>query len=231
MLLLFLACLDSCGSAPAPAPAAPEARAPAGQPAPPGAADPPWLEEAVSEGLDMLTMPGTTPPEPGGAEAAELRAFFLAHPEYSDPALRQQIADAACAFGLQRAHEMRLSPPPKEPLLVELPEGDWRLVLMHADHWCTSDDWAAFTSEVSDRLKARGVLTEGAGAGHDQLVLRQGGKELARHPIHGQGYLALRPGAPPVDLGHQMVEDVMPPLSEALQLHPPLVPAEGTPAE
>lgn len=92
-----------------PQPAVPPAPdvAPAGV-APPAdaaaAADPPWIADAVAEALDWEVMPGTTEDPDDGTRAAELRTFFLAHPEYADASRRTALSADGCAVGTEAAH-------------------------------------------------------------------------------------------------------------------------------
>ena len=167
-----------------------------------------WVAAAVEEALDWEVMPGTTgDPEPGRAEA--LRAFFLAHPEYQDPERRAGLADLACAFGTEEAHTRLTQPTPAVPFVVEVTEPSWRLVVIHAGDWCTSDDWAWFTNEIGEALQTHGIQSVYADASHNAVVVQRGGQEAGRYPLEGTGYLALQAGRAPEDTAHDLPESVM----------------------
>lgn len=169
-----------------------------------------WIEIAVEEALGWEEMPGTTMDEDYAEQRrGELRTFFEAHEVYADPQEREKLADLACAFQIEGAHERLRSPKPREAAEVEVDGDGWRLVVAHASGWCTSDDWSWFTAEVGEALEGTGIVYAYAGAENDVLVVRRGGAEVARHPLEGQGYLLLAEGRPPGEAPHDMVDGVL----------------------
>lgn len=213
--LLLLLFLPACTGAPQPAappPTTPAEAAPRAEAVAPAAVEgPPWVEAAVREALEWEVMPGTTAVEDPTRPPA-LRAFFLGHPEYEAADRRAALADLACAFGTEEAHKRLSAPAAPAPYVVELTDPSGRVVLAHASSWCTSDDWSWFTNEVGEALKGRGIPYAYAGAEYNELVLRRGEAEVARFPLSGQGYLATELGRAPTEIGHSMVEDVLPAL-------------------
>lgn len=179
-------------------------------PGPPAVADPAvdWVDAVAEEAVAWEIMPGTTAPE-NPERPAQLRVFFAAHPEYADPARRALLADLACAFGVEQGHERLLHPAPREALVVDVEAADWRVVVAHADGWCTSDDWSWFTNSVDEAVRAEGVTTAYGGAIHDALVVRRGGVEVGRYPLTGQGYLMVAAGRSPGEAGHDQVDGVL----------------------
>lgn len=167
-----------------------------------------WIDEAVTDALDAEVMPGTDgEPEPG--RQAEVRTFFETHSEYADPKRLALLLEEAC-LGVERSHEQLLTPPPKEPLIVEVTAAQWKVVVAHADSACTSDDWSWFTNEVSEALKKEGIVYAYAGPSHSEVVIRKPSLEkLQNQPLDGQGYLALSPDRPPEEIGHDMVDTVL----------------------
>lgn len=222
---LLLACAGAGSNAP-PAPdalaadAAPVVGGAPGGPAAPAApiapADLAWLEPAVAEALAWEVMPGTTD-EPDPARADALRAFFLAHPEYGDPARREALAAEACGLGgTEAAHAWLRAPPPREPLVVDVTDEDWKVFVAHAAHHCTSDDWTWYTAEASQEATARGAATAYGTPTHDALVVRRGDVEVARVPLAGQGFLAARAGRDPKPIAYAPTPEVLPELDAYL---------------
>lgn len=208
-LALLLAC--ACARAPS----APEAAAPdpavEGSIPPAAAPDPAWVAGAVQEALEWEIMPGTTAEEDDGTRAAALRTFFLAHPEYADPARREALAAHACGLGgTEAAHQHLASPPAPEPLIVQVSGADWRVFVAHADRWCTSDDWSWYSNEASEAAAAHGAVVAYGDPKARELVIRQGEEELARVPLAGQGFLIARAGAAPEELGYGPTESLSP---------------------
>jgi len=169
---------------------------------------PPWVDAAVQEAVDWEEMPGTTS-EDDPARRDALRAFFLAHPVYEDPARRQALADMACAMGTEAAHERLAKQPPAKPMVVEVKGPAWRLVVAHASDWCTSDDWAYFTHTVDEGVTARGIDYAYAGAEVSEVVVTSGGAEQARLTLDGQGYLLAKANARSQDAAHDMPDGVL----------------------
>lgn len=172
------------------------------------AGDPAWVAAAVEEALAWEIMPGTTgEPEPG--RAGELRAFFLGHPEYADATRRAALAEHACGIGTEGAHTQLTAPPAKVALELTVDAADWRVVVAHASTHCTSDDWSWYTSEVGEALQARGVAYGYGGPDHDVAVVRREGVEVARLPLAGQGFAAVRAGAAPIEVEYGPTEGVL----------------------
>ena len=196
--LATLACAGLGGNAPEPRPEPPPVPVPEPEPEPDGA----WVSAAVEEALAWEVMPGTTEePDASGERAEALRHFFLAHPEYADPAAREPLAAHACGMdGTEAAHAWLTHPPPKTPVTIDDDRDDWRVLVVHADVHCTSDDWAWYSSEAVQGAQARGALTAWGGPDEDVVVVRSNGREVARVPLSGQGFLAARAGTEPADL-------------------------------
>ncbi len=167
-----------------------------------------WIDAAIDRALEMETMPGTSG-EASEERRDELRAFFQKHPEYEDEAELDKLADLACAFGIESAHERLHHPEPLTPYVVEVDKPGWKLVVAHASYHCTSDDWSWFTNDVQTAVTAKGILWDYANADHDVLVVKLGGEEVARVPLQEQGYLMLQEGQLPLDVGHDMPEGVI----------------------
>lgn len=173
------------------------------------APDDAWIAGAVTEALDWEVMPGTDGGEPDPARAVALRTFFKAHPEYRDPARRAALAREACGLeGTEAAHKYLTSPPPRAPVVVEVAAQDWKLFLVHRDQHCTSDDFAWYASEAAEAARTHGAAVEWAGPTNDALVVRAQGREVARIPLSGTGYLLARSGRTPrgTDYGPQELE-------------------------
>lgn len=224
--MLILALLLACGN-PAPAPQAAPPTAPSSTPTPPPppsttapttpGATPAWVAEAVAEALEEEIQPGTTGEAAPGRDVA-LTAFFIAHPEYENPERRGLLSRDACAVGIEAAHARLVSPPPRTPHVVQVTTGDWRVVAIHAEGLCTSDDWGWFTSEVGEALRPLGVVVEGTTADNDVLVVQVNGAEVARAPLTDDGYTALRPGKAPLQVGHAPTGEVLPPVKAYFEL-------------
>ncbi len=164
-------------------------------------ADSEWVDGAVGEALVWEIMPGTTGDEDDGHRAAELRSFFLAHPEYRDPARRVILSRHACGLGgTEAAHRYLSGPPPRETLVIDVTVDDWRLLVVHADDYCTSDDWTYYSNDAQQAGIALGAATEYAGPDVVDVAVRRGGVEQSRLPVTGQGYLMVRAGQDPLDL-------------------------------
>ncbi len=187
---------------PGAASAAPAAEEPTG-------ADPAWVAEAVAEALDWEVMPGTTEEPDDGKRAAQLRVFFLAHPEYADATRRSGLAADACAISTEAAHERLVSPPTKVALEIAVESDNWRILVAHAAVLCTSDDWSYYTNEVDVGVTAKGAQYAYAGAEHDVIVVRRAGVEVARIPLQGQGYVVAANGRAPLELEHNMADAVI----------------------
>ncbi|MCA9489814.1 MAG: hypothetical protein KC621_07815 [Myxococcales bacterium] len=173
--------------------------------APPEPEDPTaWVDEAVREALDWEIMPGTSGEEGDDGQRAEaLRTFFLAHPEYAEAEAREPLAAHACGMdGTEAAHEWLTNPPPKVPLVIEVDDDEWRLLVAHADVHCTSDDWAWYSSEAISGAEARGAKTAWAGPDEDLVVVRVGGEERIRLPLTGQGFFVARANAKPGEIAY-----------------------------
>lgn len=186
-------------------------------PVPPSeASEPPeaeasWVDVAVQEALEWEVMPGTTAEEDDGTRAAALRTFFLAHPEYEDPARRAPLAESACGLdGTEAAHEYLVNPPPKVPVVVDVSVEDWKVFATHADRHCTSDDWGWYASESNMAAADRGVTTAHGGPDNDVLIVRRDGVEVARVPLAGQGFLVVRAGAKEQELGYAPTPEILP---------------------
>jgi hypothetical protein len=170
----------------------------------------PWIDEAVAEALSWEIMPGTEAEEDDGTRAAALRAFFAAHPEYADPAKREALGRHGCGPDLtEGAHAFLNSRTPKETVYVDAPGTGWGLVAAYADVLCTSDDWTWFTAEVNQAASERGFLTTYADAKAGTIVVREGGKEVGRAVLEGQGYVLMKAGARPVLVGHDTPDTVI----------------------
>lgn len=175
---------------------------------PPEAA-PDWIDALIPKAIEWEIMPGTTADE-NPERPAQLRAFFEAHPEYrDDEALQAELADLACAFGVEDGHERRVNPPPATPLVVEVSTDDWRVMVAHAGGWCTSDDWSWFTNEVQEAVTAKGITWGYGDATNDVLIVKRGETELARQPLAGSGYTMLAAGKSAGETGHDMVDGVL----------------------
>lgn len=228
MLLLALACSGLPGGetpvAEAPPVETPPAEAPPTEPTPAetpaNGGDPAWVADAVKQALEWEIMPGTTgEPEPGRAD--QLRTFFLAHPEYADPARREPLALHACGLGTEAAHTYLTSPPPKTPVEISVTTDDWRVVVAHASKHCTSDDWSYYTSEVGQALDARGVKYEYGGPDNDVAVVKRDGAEVGRIPLTGQGFAAARAGKAPIEVEYATTDTVLAGLDPYLGTHAP----------
>ncbi len=171
--------------------------------------DPAWVAEAVADALQFELFPGITDETQNDIRASELRAFFHAHPEYSNPDLRMELAKDACNGGTEAAHERRVSPPPKQTLKVELSRPEEVVVVIHADRLCTSDDWAYYTNEVQEALDSQGIHHASAGADHDTVVLVHEGVEVRKEPLKDQGYLVLQHGKSAKNVEHNLGEVVL----------------------
>jgi hypothetical protein len=169
---------------------------------------PEWVTEAVAQATDWEVMPGTTSEE-NPERTLELRAFFLAHPEYEDPDERQKLADMACSLGTEEAHKRLNNPKAAQPMVVHVDSASWSLVISHSSYWCTSDDWSYFTNEVDEAVAAKGIQTAYANAEVSQVVVKSGETELARIPMDGQGYVFARAGQPTSEMEHDMPEGVI----------------------
>lgn len=172
----------------------------------PPAPDP--LEALVEQALEWEVMPGTTA-EPSPGRADELRAFFRAHPEYlTDPAAREALADLACAFGVEEGHRRRLHPDPPAPLVVEVGDADWKVMVARSDRWCTSEDWSWFVHDVSAAVQPR-VVWGYADPGNPELIVVRGGEELGRTALDRGGYLTWAAGREPAWADHDVPESVV----------------------
>ena len=139
--------------APAPAEEAAAEAAAVGAPETPAAADA-WVAEAVDEGLWAEIMPGTSA-EPDPARAAQLRAFFVAHPRYRSADLRAELWDHACGLGgVEAAHQHLLEPPEQTPLVVDVSGDSWGVFVAHSSGYCTSDDWGYYAGEALEKAAA-----------------------------------------------------------------------------
>jgi len=178
-----------------------------------------WVDQAIGDALEWEEMPGTTMPE-GWAEerSPQLRAFFEAHPEYEDPRTREQLADLSCAMGIEDAHDRLTNPEPLATLEIAAAAEDWKVIVAYSRDWCTSDDWAWFTNDVSTAAEAVGVQFEYAGARYSHIQLKRGETEVATHALEGQGYLMLRAGKEPGVAGHGLVSDVLTDASDFFDL-------------
>ena len=172
-----------------------------------------WIDEAI----EMETMPGTSGDE-SEERMKELRAFFLAHPEYEDPAELEKLADLACGYGLEEAHVKLHDPEPRTPRTVTVEKPGWKLMVAYSEYHCTSDDWSWFTNEVREAVSPKGVGWDYAGATHDVLVVKLGDEEVQRVPLEGQGYLMLHDGKDPQHAGHDMPEGVIEAAQDAFGL-------------
>jgi hypothetical protein len=162
-----------------------------------------WIDGAVEQAQEAEIMPGTTE-EVDPARAPALRTFFEAHGEYGDPKRLEQLLELGC-LGVEAAHEQLQSPPPKEPLVVEVTREDWKVMVAHAESPCTSDDWSWFTNEIGEAVTAKGITYAYGGRTNHEVVVRSASSEkLASHPLEGQGYLLLSAGHPPKEFGHDM---------------------------
>lgn len=169
-----------------------------------------WIDAAVQEAIGWEEQPGTMLDEAYvQRRLPELRTFFQAHPEYEDPERRETLADLACAFQLEGAHERLANPEPTAPLEVEVTGEDWRVLVSHASGWCTSDDWAWFSNSVHEAAEAEGITTGSAGAQNPELVVVRDGTVLVRHPLEDQGYALLQAGKAPEEVEHDMVDGVL----------------------
>lgn len=199
-LLLFVFGLACGGGEPvsAPDPVPPPIDVPA--PAAPDAAA--WVDQAVDEAIAWEVMPGTTEEE-DPARRPVLRAFFESHPEYADAEARGPLSAHACGLGgTEAAHEWLTHPPPRTPVTVEVSGDDWRVFVAHADAWCTSDDWSWYSSEANTGAGARGAVIAYGGPDNDAVVVMSEGREVARAALSGQGFLALRAGAPSAEIAY-----------------------------
>lgn len=161
-----------------------------------------WIDQAVDEALEWEIMPGTTG-EPDPARRPALAAFFRAHPEYRDPETRARLGLHACGLGgTEAAHAWLTAPPPKTAVRVEVTGDDWRVLVAHTDVYCTSDDWTWYTNEADEGARARGASTAYAAPDQGEVLVLVEGKERARVPLQGQGFLALRAGQAPVDIAY-----------------------------
>lgn len=209
LLATALACGGTPSEAPEPPPEPSEEPQPQPQPEPeePEAPDA-WIDDAIADAVELETMPGTSG-DPGEEHLEELRAFFVAHPEYEDPDERRKLADLACAFGFIDAHERFHDPKARSPYEVTVDGPGWKLMVAHASDHCTSDDWSWFTNEVQTAMTPLGVQWAYAGANHDVLVVKRGEDDVKRIPLENQGYLMLKDGGEPEDLGHDMPEGII----------------------
>lgn len=190
----------------------------AASPAAPSAADPSWVAEAVAEALAWELQPGTSAPEDAdpAARGAELRTFFLAHPEYADPEHRRGLADHACGLdGTESAHEWLTHPKPPEPLVVEVTADDWRVFVAYSDTFCTSDDWGFYANELGEVAVNHGAVAAYAGPVNDVVVVHKGGVEVARAPLTSPGFLVWRAGGLPTEVEYAPTPDVVPALEAA----------------
>jgi hypothetical protein len=175
--------------------------------------EPAWVARAVAEALAWEVMPGTEGPEDDGTRAAALRTFFLAHPEYADPALREKLAAEACGMdGTEEAHTYLTGPRVREPLVVQVQGDAWELLVGHADHHCTSDDWSWYSTETAQEAAARGAATDYGSPKNDVLVVQRDGVELHRYPLKGQAFVMLRAGADLEPLPYQPTSENLPAL-------------------
>jgi hypothetical protein len=201
-LLLACAGLPSTSTSPPAGPADPAAADPTA-PVPPTDPQLAWVDGAVAEALYWEVMPGTSGDEDDGTRAAELRTFFLAHPEYADAARRELLAREACGLdGTEAAHAWVSSPPARTPLVVDVQSEAWELFVAYADQNCTSDDWSWFTNEANLAAAARGATTAYADPRHDAVIVNLNGREVVRIPLEGTGYLGARAGVDPQELGY-----------------------------
>lgn len=217
MIALGLGCSGLGEQLPEAVPVAPE------PPVAPVPVEPPpsdWVTQAVELALEAEVMPGT---EGGDSpeRAAELRTFFLAHPEYQDRARLDVLLEDACADGVEGMHERLLHPPKKEPVVVDVDSDDWRLVVVHTDHRCTSDDWGWYTAQVAEGLAAWKVPSAYAHSDNDVVVVRRAGQEVARFPLKGQGYALFGAGREPAEVDHDMSDSVLAQIASAFGLPAP----------
>lgn len=141
------------------------------------------------------------PPAPAPAEPAPV-------PAEPAPARLEALLRDVCADGVEANHERLANPKPKEPVTVEVDTDQWRLVVIHADSRCTSDDWSWYTHEVREWLTAQNVPAVYAGAEHGSVVIQRAGAELARFPLEGQGYALFAAGRPPEEVEHNVGSEV-----------------------
>ena len=209
-------CLGCAGIAPtpptevpSPPPVADRPPPPTPPPAPTPPPEPPnWIAEAIEEAVQWEVMPGTSGEEEPGRRD-ELRGFFEAHPEYEDPQKREGLADLACGMGTEGGHAWLMKPEPKTPAVVQVSSDEWRVVLAHASHWCTSDDWAWFTNEVAEEARKHGIQYAYAGATNDVMVVMHGEEQVARYPLSEEGYLFAAPGRESENTDHDLPEFVI----------------------
>ncbi len=161
-----------------------------------------WVDQAVEEALANEIMPGTSGDEDDGTRAAALRKFFEAHPEYQDPARREPLWAHACGLGTEGAHDYLTNPPPKKEEVVEVTDEDWKVFVAHSGAACTSDDWSWYTHEVSEAAAARGAVLGHGDMDTNMVIVKRNGVEVARAPLTGFGWLALRAGKPPLDIDY-----------------------------
>lgn len=199
--------LASCvGETPPVSPPDDAARGVSAEPAAPAAPAareaPAWLDEAVEAALEWEIMPGTTG-EPTPERAEELRAFFASHPEYEDPQRRALLADPACGLAsTEAAHELLQAPAETEPLVVEVSGEGWAVVVAHVDVLCTSDDWTTYSHDALQAGADAGATTAYASADNPVVLVRAGEQELARVALEGQGFLVVRAGQEPAEIGY-----------------------------
>lgn len=175
-------------------------------PEPPPAPEGDWIEGAIDLAVEWEAMPGMEGEE-DPERRKQLRAFFEAHPEYEDRAKLDTLQADAC-MGIERAHEW-VKAPVYKPLVVEVSEENWRVMIAFARNQCTSEDWAWFTDDVRKGVEAQ-KITYAYGSNENNIVIVQrDGKEVARMPLEGQGYAMLAAGKEPGKTGHDMADSVL----------------------
>jgi hypothetical protein len=93
---------------------------------------------------------------------------------------------------------------------VEVNAEDWKVVVAHTDHNCTSDDWSFYTSDLGQQLDPHGVVYAYGDPVNDVAVVTRSGAEVARFPLKGQGFTAARAGKPVEEVEYGMTSEMMP---------------------
>jgi hypothetical protein len=161
---------------------------------------------------------GALSDEDRAARAASLELFVTVNPDFDTwrPILLDRIEGTEEKVEAAYAG-VKADFADKPPVEVEVTDEQQRVVAIVTRAYDTTEDWAFFTNDVAEAMKARKVPVVLAGPGVQELSLRKDGKEvgtvdlapLVMPPQLLVGYVFSRKGQEPMFQAHEQPEHVI----------------------
>jgi hypothetical protein len=140
------------------------------------------------------------------ARAVVLRAFVTATTDFEDwrPLVLDALTGDAATTTEEAYAKAKADFATKDPAVAAVTTDTWKLAVIMTHAYATSEDWAAFSDEVSKALEPDGVVVVNTGPGIEAVSVRKDDKEIASVDLteHTQpppkiGYLWVAAGAEP----------------------------------